>query len=137
MKNTGVIRRLDELGRIVIPSTLRKDLGLETGTKLEIYVQDDFISLIKYDDTENNHMSLTRSVDELGRIVLPMSIRDKYDLIYKTPFEIYLDETINGILLKKFHQTCIFCNSNKNLIEYNGKLVCSNCIHNLVSTYGK
>lgn len=40
MKATGIIRRVDELGRIVIPKELRKSLRLREGESLEIYVND-------------------------------------------------------------------------------------------------
>lgn len=37
MKNTGIVRRIDELGRIVIPKEIRKTLRLSEGTQMEIY----------------------------------------------------------------------------------------------------
>ena len=48
MKSTGVVRKLDDLGRIVIPIELRrtKDIGLRD--TLEIFVEDDKIILKKY-----------------------------------------------------------------------------------------
>ena len=48
MKNTGVVRRLDELGRITLPMELRKVFGIEERDSLEIYVEDDKIILKKY-----------------------------------------------------------------------------------------
>ena len=37
MKATGIIRRIDDLGRVVIPRKLRKELGIKEGEPLEIY----------------------------------------------------------------------------------------------------
>lgn len=37
MKATGIIRRIDDLGRVVIPRDLRKKLGIKEGEPLEIY----------------------------------------------------------------------------------------------------
>ena len=48
MKNTGVVRRLDELGRITLPMELRKVFGIEERDSLEIYVEDDTIILKKF-----------------------------------------------------------------------------------------
>ena len=48
MKNTGVVRRLDELGRITLPMELRKVFNIEERDSLEIYVEDDKIILKKY-----------------------------------------------------------------------------------------
>lgn len=48
MKQTGVTRKIDELGRIVIPKEIRKNLGIRDGESLEIYTIDDSIILKKY-----------------------------------------------------------------------------------------
>jgi AbrB family transcriptional regulator, transcriptional pleiotropic regulator of transition state genes len=48
MKSTGVVRKLDNLGRIVIPIELRKTLGIEIGNGMEIFTEDDRIILRKY-----------------------------------------------------------------------------------------
>ena len=43
MKSTGIIRRVDELGRIVIPKEMRKKMGITEDTPMEIYVEGDSI----------------------------------------------------------------------------------------------
>lgn len=48
MKSTGIVRRTDELGRIVIPIELRRHLNIEEKDSLEIYVDNDRIILRKY-----------------------------------------------------------------------------------------
>lgn len=48
MKSTGVVRRVDELGRIVIPMELRKSFGIEEKDPLEIFVEGEQIMLRKY-----------------------------------------------------------------------------------------
>ena len=48
MKSTGIVRRLDELGRITIPIELRRTLDIEDRESLEIYVEDEKIILQKY-----------------------------------------------------------------------------------------
>lgn len=48
MKSTGVVRRVDELGRIVIPMELRKTLNIVDKDPLEIFVAEDMIILKKY-----------------------------------------------------------------------------------------
>ena len=45
LKATGITRRIDDLGRIVLPKELRKTLGIEPGTPIEIYTEDDTIVL--------------------------------------------------------------------------------------------
>ncbi|KEH89569.1 AbrB family transcriptional regulator [Clostridium novyi A str. 4540] len=50
MKSTGVVRRIDELGRIVIPKELRRALDIrEKETSLEIFVEGEEVILKKYE----------------------------------------------------------------------------------------
>ncbi|MFW5995870.1 MAG: AbrB/MazE/SpoVT family DNA-binding domain-containing protein [Halanaerobiaceae bacterium] len=48
MKSTGIVRKIDELGRIVIPKELRKTMGISKKTPMEIYVDKDKIIFKKY-----------------------------------------------------------------------------------------
>lgn len=48
MKATGIVRRIDDLGRIVIPKELRRTLGIAEGEPLEIFVDGEKIILRKY-----------------------------------------------------------------------------------------
>ena len=49
MKSTGIVRKVDELGRIVLPIELRRTLNIEVKDALEIYVDDDSIMLKQYE----------------------------------------------------------------------------------------
>jgi len=49
MKSTGIVRKVDELGRVVIPIELRRTLSIEEKDALEIYVDSDRIVLKKYE----------------------------------------------------------------------------------------
>ena len=48
MRSLGIVRKVDQLGRIVIPKELRNTLQLSTGSPMEIFVEDDKIILRKY-----------------------------------------------------------------------------------------
>ena len=48
MKSTGIVRKLDELGRIVLPIELRRTLDINDRDPLEIFVEDSTIILKKY-----------------------------------------------------------------------------------------
>ncbi len=48
MKSTGIVRNIDELGRVVVPKELRKKLGIANTDPVEIYVEEDKIILKKY-----------------------------------------------------------------------------------------
>ncbi len=49
MKSTGIVRKVDELGRIVLPIELRRTLNIEEKDALEIYVDENTIMLKKYE----------------------------------------------------------------------------------------
>ena len=49
MKSTGIVRKVDDLGRVVIPMELRRTLGIEEKDGLEIYVDQDKVILRKYE----------------------------------------------------------------------------------------
>ncbi len=48
MKSTGIVRRIDELGRIVLPIELRHKMDIQTKDSIEIFVDEDRIILKKY-----------------------------------------------------------------------------------------
>ena len=68
---------------------------------------------------------IIRRVDELGRVVMPMEIRNQFNIVEKDPIEIYVEGSC--IVLKKYEPNCIFCGNTKNLVEYKDKLVCDKC----------
>ena len=68
---------------------------------------------------------ISRRVDDLGRIVLPIEMRRQLDIKEKDVLEIAVeDETI---VLKKHETFCIFCGSDRNNFDFRGKVVCSSC----------
>ena len=51
MKKTGIVRRVDELGRIVIPKEIRQALEIKIKESMEIYIDGNFIILKKVEDS--------------------------------------------------------------------------------------
>ena len=68
---------------------------------------------------------IVRKLDELGRIVLPMEIRNTLNLGPKDPIEIFVED--EQIILKKYQPCCIFCGSLNSNIMYEGKQICKDC----------
>ena len=71
---------------------------------------------------------IVRKVEELGRVGIPIEIRNKFD-VTEDPIEIYVDGST--IILKKYEPNCVFCGNTKSLISYKDKLVCSKCAEKL------
>lgn len=78
MKSTGIVRRVDELGRVVIPIELRRTLDIKEKDAMEIYVDDDRIILKKYHTNKTCLISGVDSEDNLsladGKIIIDPEI---------------------------------------------------------------
>ena len=48
MKATGIVRRIDDLGRVVIPKAVRRTIGIQEGDPLEIFLENDAVVFQKY-----------------------------------------------------------------------------------------
>ena len=72
---------------------------------------------------------IVRKVDELGRIVLPIEMRRTLDIAEKDALEIYVDG--DNIILRKYQSACIFCGRSRDVVEFNGKNVCPECVAKL------
>ena len=72
---------------------------------------------------------ITRKIDELGRIVLPIELRRTLNIDIRDPLEIYVDG--ESIMLKKYQPACIFCGSSDDVKQIHGKNVCAKCVKEL------
>ena len=72
---------------------------------------------------------IVRKVDELGRIVIPIELRNQFEIAEKDPIEIFVDGS--SIILKKYEKSCFFCGNTKKLSQYKDKLICSKCINQI------
>ena len=92
MKTTGVSRRIDDLGRIVIPKEIRKDLKIRSGELLEIMVDDENIILSKHStmigitetanlcvDSVNDALNINMIITDRDKVIAASSqVRKKY-----------------------------------------------------------
>lgn len=72
---------------------------------------------------------IVRRVDELGRVVIPIELRNKFGIFEKDPIEIYVDGSSN--YSKKIRTKLCICGNSKKLVQYKDKLVCSKCAKQL------
>lgn len=76
MRATGIIRRVDDLGRIVIPKEIRRTLGVSDGTPMELFTEDGKLIMQKYEV----EMCIEDRLNELQNTFLEC----KEDLDYET-----------------------------------------------------
>ncbi len=71
-------------------------------------------------------VGIVRSVDNAGRIVLPIEIRKELDIMGENN-KVEILARGNEILMKKYAPSCIFCHETDDLIEFNGQKICKDC----------
>ena len=86
MKDTGIVRRIDELGRIVIPKEIRKNLRINTGDNVEIYMdENNKIVLKKYSTLfgmEEELFNIAKVINETSNATIIITDIDKIIVSY-------------------------------------------------------
>ncbi len=72
---------------------------------------------------------ITRPVDALGRIVIPMEIRNSFHIDTKDLLEIYVQG--DKIILRKYEGSCVFCDADEGLVDFEDKKICKACLAKL------
>ncbi|MCI8342440.1 MAG: AbrB/MazE/SpoVT family DNA-binding domain-containing protein [Firmicutes bacterium] len=80
MKSTGIVRKVDELGRIVLPIELRRSLNIDTKDSLEIFVDDEKIILKKYEPADVFTGDMNDLIDYKGKKVSKKSILEMAEI---------------------------------------------------------
>lgn len=76
MKATGIVRNLDNLGRVTLPIELRRNLNLDIKDPVEIFVEDDKIILRKYEPCDVFTGAKDDLVEYQGKMVSKETIRE-------------------------------------------------------------
>lgn len=87
--NLGSIRRIDELGRIVIPKGIRKELKIEAGDNLEIYTKSETIIMEK-------HSELSKEIEVERKIAKTLKELLKVDVLITNKERIIIEEGKNN-----------------------------------------
>ncbi|HHV13239.1 MAG TPA: hypothetical protein GXX75_23485 [Clostridiales bacterium] len=110
----GIIRKLDELGRICPPKEIRQATGLNTNMNLDLEIKDRVLRLTK---------GSGRHIDELGRYVIPKEIRRVNGWDTGQELEVYAED--GAICIRK--PGCEWCTETENLVEVNNHTLCWEC----------
>lgn len=109
MQTTGIIRKIDELGRIVLPKELRKYLNINSGDDFQITIENEKIILEKYSRLQNEELELIRLINcfssitnySIYLVINNKIVNSEYEEITKEiqniiqERKIYIDETNN------------------------------------------
>lgn len=102
MKDTGIIRRIDELGRIVIPKEIRKKLRVGPGDLLDIYTENKHIILGKYTQLSELEEHLDNLIKAFSNNHLDIIVTSSSEVISSTYKGISKHDLINLDFLKLF-----------------------------------
>lgn len=95
---TGMVRKIDELGRIVIPKEIRNSLRLNTGDSVEIFIEDNKILLKKYSTLlglEEELFNISKVINEMTNATILFVDDEKIIVSYGKLSEMYIDQEIN------------------------------------------
>lgn len=93
MKSTGIVRKVDELGRIVLPVELRKNLNINIKDPLEIFTSNDRIVLQKYEPADIFTGEMKDLIEYKGKKISKKSI---LELAKLAGFKIVSDNNISS-----------------------------------------
>lgn len=127
IKENGIIRKLDELGRIVIPREFRSGKVREGITNIVVFNIKDYVIVEIKEQSEN----VTKKIDELGRVLINMEIRNALEWREKDLIEIWSFN--NYYILKKVEESCIFCGTKKQLAEFKTRAICKKCAEEIAN----
>ena len=111
--NSGMVRKIDELGRIVIPKEIRKNLKLNMGDNVEIFVDENKIVLKKFSTMlglEEDLFNIAKVINENTNSSVLFTDTNDIIVSYGKKSELYLDSQLNvNIFLKITDNTLHKC----------------------------
>ena len=115
----GIVRKIDNLGRITLPVEVRRRYGILTGDRVGLHLDGNIIRLSK------DITGMSRPVDELGRVALPMEYRKTLGINPGDGVDMWVEG--EEICLRKEVTGCIICGSAEQLLEVEGIHICRSC----------
>mgnify|MGYP002577778027 FL=1 len=115
LRTTGIVRKIDELGRIVLPKELRKNLNIHTGDDFQILVEEEKIILEKYSRLINIETDIIKIINIFKNVY-------NYNI-----FIVYNNKFINGKenvpdkIIEIIHQRKIYKNEKITEVNLNGE----------------
>lgn len=75
---------------------------------------------------------ISRALDSLGRVVIPVELRRQFDISENEKIEFFIED--DKIIMKKVINSCVFCNDTNDLVRFKDKYICRSCLNSLKKT---
>lgn len=127
MKSTGIVRRIDELGRLVIPKEIRKNLHIREGESVEIYTDSENIILRKFSIIKNVSEVAQNYVDSIYSILKTnIIITDSSNIIAvnNKNKKLLLNGHLSNYLISLLKSREILCENNFHKLEITNQYMC-------------
>ena len=72
-------------------------------------------------------LNQARAMDRLGRVVLPIEVRNALNWHEETLLDIYYDTDASEVRLKAYENTCVHCGSTHDLLKFQNRYICCVC----------
>jgi len=97
----GMVRRVDSLGRILVPKEYRRELGLETNSRIELAVLADglLVRPLPAGGSGGGARPAFRRIDNLGRVNVPVAARRALGIDFHDEMEMFLLR--DGMFIRK------------------------------------
>ena len=121
MKATRVVRRIDDLGRIVIPKEIRKNMRIKNGDSLEIFVDDDSVILKKYSPIESVEDAALKYVETFNQVIkhnIVVTDRDKVIAVSGPLKKKYSGKEISDLTIRSIERRDSFVERQKKSFSF-------------------
>ncbi|MBE6146774.1 MAG: AbrB/MazE/SpoVT family DNA-binding domain-containing protein [Firmicutes bacterium] len=121
MKSTGVVRRIDDLGRIVIPKEIRKNLRIREGDTLEIFIDGSDIVLKKFSFISNLLETAKKLVDVSEKLIsknILITNMDKIVACNKKLEKKYLNQDLSSFIRERIEDRMDYFNTSLENVSF-------------------
>ena len=74
---------------------------------------------------------MTRNIDNLGRIVIPIELRKELGFDESSKIELFIEPKTNRLVMEKYQRGCIYCGEMNNTFEFESTTVCQSCANKI------
>ena len=127
MNSYTILRKLDAVGRLVLPLDMRRDLCLEPGGCVRVTLDKQGAGLLLEKASCAGSEKFLMELDGLGRIVIPQALRAALEAKANTTMELTCDPASVSVVLRPVKPACCACGGGDDLKPVGSAPLCRSC----------